>query len=174
MAKITWKNSTFATTKNVDPDAVLDVLDDLLERDGLLTPAAVVAAAEPKDSPLHGAFEWRNSVAASRYREWQARQLIRAIIREEAGGTKEPAFVAIQQTMDDGSHIRGYQSVRVAMSRPDEWLSALEIFNNKIMSSRRSLDDLERIAGSHQDRNRLASIAIAAKALDTAHAALMQ
>jgi hypothetical protein len=173
MGKIVWKDASFAQTKGVDPAAALDELESILASDGLLTPAAVVAAAESKSSPLHGAFEWRNSVAAARYREWQARQLIRAVIEKKDDGSTVPVFVSIQQTRDDGSHVRGYQSVSVAMSRPDEWLSALEIFNSKIQSARRGLDDLERIAGSHQDRDRLASIAIASKALDTAHAALV-
>lgn len=170
---IAWK-SGFATTKDVDPEAALDALDEILERDGLLKPDAVVAAAEPKTSPLHPAFEWRNGVAANRYREWQARALIRSVrVVNDATGKDAPVFVAVVTETADGQ-ARGYQRTEVAMARPDEWLSALSMFSAKISSARRSLEELEVMAAKTDNRDRLANIAIAAKALDMAHAALRQ
>lgn len=47
--------------------------------DGVLTPDAVVKAAEPEESPLHDRFEWDDSVAAHQYRIEQARTLIRSV-----------------------------------------------------------------------------------------------
>jgi hypothetical protein len=41
-----------------------------------LDPRHVVDAARPSESPLHGRFEWRDDVAAERYRLQQAGQLI--------------------------------------------------------------------------------------------------
>ena len=43
--------------------------------DGKLYPRAVVDAARPAGSPLHGSFEWDDSVAAESYRIEQARKL---------------------------------------------------------------------------------------------------
>ncbi|MFO0271514.1 MAG: hypothetical protein ACK53W_13385 [Gemmatimonadota bacterium] len=49
-----------------------------LERpDGRIVPAEVVDAARDPTSPLHGHFEWDDTVAAERHRLDQARQLIR-------------------------------------------------------------------------------------------------
>jgi len=54
-------------------------LQMLANKTGSLTAAAVVDAAKPKTSALHNHFEWKNTVAAEKYREEQARQLIRRV-----------------------------------------------------------------------------------------------
>ena len=62
---------------------VMDSLRDELLRvraaAGVLTPAAVVAAARPVGSPLHGEFTWDDTVAGERWRHEEARALCRRI-----------------------------------------------------------------------------------------------
>lgn len=68
-----------------------DSLQSVYDRRGELTPALVVAEASPEDHPLHDRFEWDDSVAGPKYREVQARELIRSVrivYREKTG--KEP------------------------------------------------------------------------------------
>src|SRR5258708_39882202 len=48
---------------------------------GKLTAALIVEEAAAEDHPLHGRFEWDDSVAGHKYRLTQARQLIR-VVRE--------------------------------------------------------------------------------------------
>ena len=48
-----------------------------LSEKGLMTPRAVVEDAKKETSPLHGCFEWDDTVAAENYRVHQARILIR-------------------------------------------------------------------------------------------------
>jgi hypothetical protein len=60
----------------------------LTERNGgHLAPSDVVDDARPEGSPLHPAFEWDNGVAGEKFREEQARQMIRSIrvVHEHAG-----------------------------------------------------------------------------------------
>lgn len=57
--------------KNIE-DAINATRDDA----GQLTPALVVDAARDPKSVLHSLFEWDNTVAGERYREYQARTLI--------------------------------------------------------------------------------------------------
>ena len=47
---------------------------------GVLAPAAVVRQAKKRTSAMHGYFEWDDTDAAQKYREHQARLLIRAVI----------------------------------------------------------------------------------------------
>lgn len=49
---------------------------------GRLTPHVVVEVAAAEDHPLHGRFEWDDSVAGHKYRLQQARDLIR-VVREK-------------------------------------------------------------------------------------------
>ena len=46
---------------------------------GKLTPEKVVTSARKKNSPLHSLFEWNDSVAGEKYRQEQARCVIRNI-----------------------------------------------------------------------------------------------
>lgn len=59
-----------------------DLREQLLvirERNGRLTPQVVVDAARPSDSPLHGKFEWDDSIAGESFRRSQAAELIRSV-----------------------------------------------------------------------------------------------
>ncbi len=49
------------------------------EEAGRLTPAIVVDAARPENHPLHGKFEWDDSIAAELHRRAQAAELIRSV-----------------------------------------------------------------------------------------------
>lgn len=51
-----------------------------LEQEGRLTPNAVREDAAKPESPLHGYFEWDDSVAAGQHRLDQARALIRRVL----------------------------------------------------------------------------------------------
>lgn len=70
----------------------------LHSRDGVLTCEAVLEAARPKNSPLHGYFTWDDSRAAERYRLIEAGKLI-ATVRIEYRQKKAaqiiytPAFI---------------------------------------------------------------------------------
>lgn len=163
---------SFWKPAGVDIDAAADALAEVHAEHGELTPPAVVSAAEPKSSALHPAFEWRNSVAAQKHREWQARQLIRSVRIVDESGTERPAYVSCIRVDESGKSRRVYDRPEVVVTKPDEWLSALGLFTAKINSARLALGDLETFAGKQSDSDRLARIAIAAKALDTARAAL--
>lgn len=49
------------------------------KKGGKLTPKELVEAARDVNSPLHDEFEWDNTRAAQKYREWQARYIISSI-----------------------------------------------------------------------------------------------
>ena len=56
-----------------------DQLLAIREEHGRLTPKIVVDAARPENHPLHGSFEWDDSVAAEKWREEQASWMIRHV-----------------------------------------------------------------------------------------------
>lgn len=70
----------------------------------IITPKLVVSRASDKRSPLHSYFEWDNTTAAERYREWQARSLIMKVyVVPFDNPDSEPvrAFVNIKSDEDD-------------------------------------------------------------------------
>lgn len=56
-----------------------DSLWKLKYQEGKLTPEMVVNNARAEKSPLHDFFEWEDTIAAEKYRKWQARHLIGSI-----------------------------------------------------------------------------------------------
>jgi hypothetical protein len=80
------------------------------ENDGLLTVAAVVEAAKNDTSPLHKHFDWDDTHAAEKYREWQARTLIQKckITVEHKPDTMIRAYVSVPSDRKEG----GYRAVQ--------------------------------------------------------------
>ena len=78
-------------------------LTEIYREHGSLTPRLVVDAARDPGHPLHDRFEWDDAVAGEKYREHQARQLIRT--------------VKVVEFSDDGDdqRVRAFHSV----PRPD-------------------------------------------------------
>lgn len=67
-----------------------------LVQEGRLSPATVVEAARPADSPLHEFFEWDDSVAAEGFRLIQAAGLIRRVKVDVIVGDREPTRIQVR------------------------------------------------------------------------------
>lgn len=91
----------------------LEALKAIAARDGgLLRPKAVIDAARPLESPLHGAFEWDDSVAGEKYRIYQAQQLIRSfkVVHEKDGVKCEsPMFIGLSVDRSGNSEDNPYR-----------------------------------------------------------------
>lgn len=67
----------FRLPKDVPVETVAASIERLKRaHGGAITPAAVVAAAEPLESPLHACFTWDDTQAARLQREAEARRII--------------------------------------------------------------------------------------------------
>lgn len=84
-----------------------------LEERNQLTPGNLVDVSRPDEAPLHGEFEWDDTVAAERYRETQARHVIRSIVvvrempaREKSELESGVSHIAVQDSDDDGEQVR--------------------------------------------------------------------
>lgn len=111
-----WKQ---AGRIKLDAQIVGERLEKIRKKHGELTPPIVVADAADKTSPLHVAFEWNDRMAARRWREEQARYIIRMIVVRTSDDEDDPstvrAFVSIRDEEDD----RSFTSIHLAMADPD-------------------------------------------------------
>jgi hypothetical protein len=103
------------------------------EHGDTLTPGAVVEAARPKDSPLHGEFEWDNKKGGEKYREMQARRLIQVYVIR-AGPRTERGFVSVM--MGPKSSDREYQPVHLVRDDPT---AVLDVMNGLRAYGKRAL-----------------------------------
>ena len=86
----------------------------LEENDGLLTVSAVVEAARSVSSPLHKHFDWDDTSASEKYREWQARTLIQKckITLDHKPDTVVRAYVSVPSDRKEG----GYRAMHNVLS----------------------------------------------------------
>jgi len=125
-----WKQGSRVNAKAEDFGKVVNRLE---KKHGVVSPEAVVEEARPKDSPIHEAFEWDDSVAAEKYRTDQARYGInhlRVIVKKGANATQSRAYVNVVI-----GEQRGYVATARAMSDEDmaqQVLKDLEIRGNSL------------------------------------------
>lgn len=81
-----------------------DQLSAIYQRDGALTPRAVVDAARHPDAPLHSWFQWDDGKAAEAYRIEQARRVIRVAVVTVPSLSNKPMrqFVSVSSHRHDG------------------------------------------------------------------------
>lgn len=79
----------------VSADIAGRICQELNESEGGLTPQKLVDVSRDINHPLHGEFEWDDSIAAEAYRVTQAKQLIRdiTIVRDEEEKKSDRGFV---------------------------------------------------------------------------------
>lgn len=102
-----------------------------LAASGMLKPSDVVNAARDANSPLHTHFCWDDTEAAERWREEQARQMIRNIrITVNAGIPVEVrAYVSLSADRESGL---GYRKMTDIMNSEFMRRQLAEEINNKI------------------------------------------
>lgn len=84
-----WKAGTMHKT----PAAVAASVMTQLANEGNLNAQALVDVSEDEDAPLHGEFEWDNTIAGGEWRKHQARNLINALVIKEEAETEKPCRV---------------------------------------------------------------------------------
>lgn len=156
--------------KGVTPEVAEGELAAIHERNGELTPSVVVDAARPKGAPLHPVFEWDNKKAAEAYRVDQARNLIRAVEIVTVTDGKEssaPIYVHIPTPQPR------YERVDAVIQQPDQFALALMSMNRRLQETKHAIEVLEQAARSGGGNSeRLARIAVAARAIETAREAI--
>ena len=103
-----WKIPTMP----VDADSAGNELERICQKNnGSLLAKDVVEESRPETAVLHKCFEWEDAVAAERFREVQAGNIIRniTVVHSEEGcePTEVRAFVSVQKS---------YQPIQVVLS----------------------------------------------------------
>ena len=123
--------------------AIEKELRALHSRDGVLTCEAVLDAARPENSPLHGYFTWDDSRAAERYRLIEAGRLI-ATVRIEYRRKKAAQVVYAPAFIPTGTNSEGKREYF-----PVEEVTRNEFLQQKALADARSEMEGTRARYSH-------------------------
>lgn len=97
----------------VEAQAAGEEISRIYEKYGSLTASDIVNESRDAAAPLHPCFEWDDAVAAEKYRERQAGDIVRAIVavpQNDDAVEVTRAFVSIQNS---------YMPISVAVTRRD-------------------------------------------------------
>jgi hypothetical protein len=129
-----------------DANAVYNALESIREEnEGKLEPPQIVETAKNKKSPLHSQFEWNNSIAGEKWRLYQARLLVRAIIYEDDSNKPNKVFINI---VTDGEQY--YQNINVATM--DEFKIAKDRLLKQAQKLTHSAAEITRFAKTHKQK----------------------
>ena len=112
-----------------------------LERTVGLTAKTLLDASRPEDAPLHGEFEWDDTIAAEAYRETQAQYIIRMLCVAPDEERKEPVrayFVTKTAKVYDG--------VNVILQDMDKRSALLDIAMRELAAFKRKYSMLSELA----------------------------
>ena len=123
------------------PQIVGETLADIEDRHGVIDPHTVVDESRPEDAPLHPVFEWRDEIAAEKWRLEQARRVVRSveIVVDHRSESTQIAYVNIQSQ-------GGYVSAAAIRSQPDLYQEALLIYRGRLEAASAQLAKLEDLA----------------------------
>jgi hypothetical protein len=163
--------------KNVDAEAAAGELERVYHKHGALRPSDIVEEAKPKESPIHGAFEWGDKRAAHEYRLMQARTLARAVVVvSEDEKNETPYFVHVrsqqQEEGEEKSREGEYHPINIVIDNVDLFARALSELESRAHQALRSAEALKRYAEQSNDPDKMARIGLAIRALETASEAI--
>jgi hypothetical protein len=106
------------------------------DADGYIQAAGVVERARPQESPLHPVFEWRDNLAAEKWREQQARVMIANIVTVETIEVSDEN-VTVRAFAHVGSDTqRGYKAIAEVLGSAPLYISLLETAKRELASFR--------------------------------------
>jgi hypothetical protein len=94
----------------------------LEQRDGIITPPAIVEAARVKSSSLHRHFQWDDNKAAEEFRLWQARQLVGVVLYQRPPDGLQRVYTSViveTTTNGDTEMVRAYVSTERCLHDPE-------------------------------------------------------
>lgn len=126
--KVRWRRGARKLNSRPKAEVAHDELHRIRDEYGELQAGTVVDEARSKKSPIHGCFEWKNSAAAEKFRQDQARELMNSI---------EITIIEMEDDLDESTSIpltiteatapafvsaadgEGYHPIEIAMNDPE-------------------------------------------------------
>lgn len=131
------------TRTNIDANVAGNVCKELENTVGL-SARSLLDASRPKNAPLHDAFEWDNNVAAEKYREDQARYIIRHLVVVPTEVKKETHRAFFPIVTDDGES-KQYENIETIIANPVKQNYLLDMAKKELQSFKKKYETLSEL-----------------------------
>ena len=142
----------------VDAQVAGEFLDSIAKRDGGILPEVVVSESRNEEAVLHKCFEWNDDTAAEKYREGQARSLIKNLITVNIVRGEEkpvPSFVSVKIAQHEDNDSRRYVSIETAMNNSAMRDYVLQDALRELNSFRKKYRELQELSNIFDEIERL-------------------
>lgn len=139
-----WKTINYKTSAEV-AGKVCSHLENTVG----LTAKNLVEASRPEDAPLHNEFEWRDDIAAEKYREQQARVLICNLVVKNEGCEPVRAYVSLTRSQET------YESINVVLRDADKTEMLFNVAMRELASFKKKYADIKKFAKLFKEISRL-------------------
>lgn len=134
-------------------------LHSIESRDGLLRPESVVEYASNPNTALHSCFTWDDTEAAREHRIWQARQVIRVVIKQMPRMDEEPMRVYVSLKSDRNEEGGGYRTLVSVMSDAERRQELLSQAMEEAKEWRRKYRMLTELAAVFEELDKVQAVA---------------
>lgn len=126
----------------VSAKSAAEEFERIYDKFGELTPKNIVDESRSDTAVLHGCFEWNDAVAAEKYRQTQAGEMVRLLVSVEKTAENEPVVVrAIVKTTER------YEPLTVAIRSEEKYAVLLQDALNDIKWFKRKHATLSELKG---------------------------
>lgn len=131
--------------RGVSAETAFATINSLPEK----TPAAVLEAARPENSPIHNAFTWEDSIAANKYRMVEARRMLNSfqvVYKTDTPTDKVSGFVRITHQREHIGSPPGsarYEATHIALQNPEVHDRVLQEAYAALLSWKRKYEGLK-------------------------------
>lgn len=143
MKKCEWKIKGLYP---VSADDAVDVINGCQDESGYISAKAVVDASRSERAILHPCFEWNDGTAAEKWREQQARVMIKNLVVVEVKDDRRcevsKAFVHVISDSEN----RGYKQTEIAICDANDREYVLESAKRKLAAFQEKYNQLVELA----------------------------
>lgn len=131
-----------AARLNGEKEAIKGAVLGVYQRDGILTPSALIKAAKPKKSPLHNEFTWDGNEALQKIQRQEALYLIRVVSLDITEVKTDKVYRGREFVLRPGT-FEDYVSIRTELSDAELRDQMVEQLMLRLESLRQELEDFE-------------------------------
>ena len=158
MAQYGWKLPQLYSS--VDPQVAGEFIQGMQCRRGEVLPHYVVEESRPEEAILHSCFEWQDDIAAEKYREEQARSILRNIIvyQEIPESVTDKKVVQVVESLPQPAYTRAFVNVKQQGSKYVSMETAMSDEDLRRQLVARALEELTWFRRKHAELSELAEV----------------
>lgn len=145
--KAMWEPGFEGIFKYKDPQKVADEIFSISDEP---TKAQIVEKARDEDTELHDLFEWNDTVAAGKWREEQAGQIMRCLkvtfVKEEHEPPDRTQMIPVRLFYGNPQKRDGFASIVKIMGNDEMYQQLLDRAKNELVSFRKKYSMLKELA----------------------------